>query len=137
MQLQPYIFLEGRCEEALEFYQQAIDAQVTYMLRFNESPDKEQCGDMPGDKIMHSSVRVGDAEFMATDGMCQSPPSFQGFALALSVEDEAKVERYFNALAEGGEVQMPLGKTFWSPKFGMLKDRFGVSWMINLVTEGQ
>lgn len=133
MLIQPYMFFDGRCEEALDFYRRRLNAEVTMLLRYKESPDPPQPGMVPagcGDKIMHSSFRVGDTTVMASDGRCQGQPVFQGFSLALSVADETQADRLFAALADGGQVQMPLGRTFFSPRFGMVADRFGVSWMV-------
>lgn len=135
MQVQPYLFFEGRCEEALDFYRQVLDAQVDMLMRFKESPEAPPPGAVaPGseDKVMHASFRVGDSTLMASDGGCSGSPGFQGITLSLNLADAAEAERRFAALAEGGEVQMPLGATFWSPAFGMLVDRFGVSWMVNV-----
>lgn len=131
-QVQPYLFFEGRCEEALEFYKQAAGAEVTALMRFQDSPEPCEQGGMKVDpsKVMHASFRIGETEILASDGMCQAPAAFQGFSLALSVPDEAQADRLFAGLAEGGQVVMPLGKTFFSPKFGMVTDRFGVGWMI-------
>jgi PhnB protein len=133
MQLQPYLFFDGRCDEAIEFYRHTLGAEVTMLLRFKDSPEPHEDGMIPPgaeDKVMHASLRIGDATVMASDGRCLGKPSFQGFALSLSVANEAEADRLFTALAEGGQVQMPLAKTFFSPRFGMLADRFGVSWMI-------
>lgn len=133
MLIQPYLFFDGRCEEALDFYRRRLNAEVTMLLRYKESPDPPQPGMVPagcGDKIMHSSFRVGDTTVMASDGRCQGQPVFQGFSLALSVADETQADRLFAALADGGQVQMPLGRTFFSPRFAMVADRFGVSWMV-------
>ena len=135
MQVQPYLFFEGRCEEALEFYRQALDAQVDMLMRFRESPEAPPPGAVaPGseDKVMHASFRVGDTTLMASDGGCSGHSGFQGVTLSLNVGEVAEAERHFAALAAGGEVQMPLGATFWSPAFGMVVDRFGVSWMVNV-----
>ncbi len=135
MQIQPYLFFEGRCEEALEFYRQALDAQVEMLMRFKESPEAPPPGAVaPGseDKVMHASFRVGDSTLMASDGGCTGRSGFQGITLSLNLGDIGEAERRFAALAEGGEVQMPLGATFWSPAFGMVIDRFGVSWMVNV-----
>lgn len=135
MQVQPYLFFEGRCEEALDFYRQVLDAQVDMLMRFKESPEAPPPGAVaPGseDKVMHASFRVGDSTLMASDGGCSGSPGFQGITLSLNLADAAEAERRFAALAEGGEVQMPLGATFWSSAFGMLVDRFGVSWMVNV-----
>jgi PhnB protein len=129
-QIQPYLFFDGRCEEALEFYRRAVGAEVSALMRFKESPDPGMT--MPGaaDKVMHASFRVGDSTVMASDGRCQGRPTFEGFALSLTVPTEAEAERLFAALSDGGQVQMPLTRTFFSPRFGMLADRFGVSWMV-------
>jgi PhnB protein len=133
MQVQPYLFFDGRCEEALEFYKSALGAEVEMLLRFKDSPEPPAPGMVPpdsGDKVMHTSLRIGDTTVMASDGRCQGEPSFQGFALALTAADEVEADRLFAALADGGQVQMPLAKTFFSPRFGMVADRFGVSWMV-------
>jgi len=129
-QIQPYLFFDGRCEEALNFYRRALGAEVTMMMRFKESPDPSHTPPGGGEKVMHASVQIGDAMVMASDGECGGKPSFQGFALSLSVATEAEADKRFAALADGGKVQMPLGKTFFSPRFGMVADRFGVSWMV-------
>jgi PhnB protein len=133
MQVQPYLFFDGRCEEALEFYRRALGAEVTMFMRFKDAPEPPPPDKVaPGseNKVMHSSFRVGEAEVMASDGMCHGKPSFQGFSLSLLVSDEAEANRLFAALADGGQVEMPLAKTFFSPRFGMVADRFGVSWMV-------
>jgi PhnB protein len=133
MQLQPYLFFDGRCEEAIEFYRKALGAEVDMLMRYNESPDPPPPGMTPPgweNKVMHASLRIGGAMLMASDGCGEGPPSFQGFSLSLSVPDEATADRLFAALGDGGQVQMPLGRTFFSPRFGMVADRYGVSWMI-------
>jgi PhnB protein len=133
MQVQPYLFFDGRCDEALEFYQSALGAEVTMLMRFKDSPEPPASGMcLPGaeDKVMHASVRIGDANVLASDGRCQGRPSFQGFALSLTAPNEAEAERLFAALGDGGQVQMPISRTFFSPRFGMVADRFGVPWMI-------
>ncbi len=137
MQVQPYLFFDGRCEEAVEFYRNVLGAEVTMLMRFKDSPEPPQPGMVPPgaeDKVMHASFRLGDSTVMASDGRCQGQPSFQGFSLTLSVTSEAEAERLFAALGDGGQVQMPLTKTFFSQRFGMVADRFGVSWMV-LVAE--
>ncbi len=131
--VQPYLFFDGRCEEALEFYRRALGAEVTTLIRFKDSPEPPQPGACPpgsGDKVMHASFKLGEATLMASDGRCQGKPNFEGFSLSLTVPDETQAQRLFAALGEGGQVQMPLTKTFFSPRFGMIADRFGVSWMI-------
>jgi PhnB protein len=133
MHLQPYLFFDGRCEEALEFYKKALGAKIETLMRFKDSPEPPQPGMVPPgseNKVMHASFRVGDTVAMASDGNCRGKPSFQGFSLSISARDEAEAKRLFAALGEGGQVQMPLAKTFFSPRFGMVADRFGVSWMI-------
>ncbi len=133
MHVQPYLFLDGRCEEALDFYKQAIGAQVEMMMRFKEAPagqPGEGCGAPSPDKIMHSSFKVGDTTIMASDGMCGGKPEFKGFSLSITAKDDAEAARYFKALSDGGVVQQPLIKTFFSSSFGMAADKFGVNWMV-------
>jgi len=130
--LEPYLFFDGRCEEAIEFYRKALGAEVTMMMRYKENPEPQAGSCPPGseNKIMHASFRVGGQNVMASDGHCKGKPSFQGFALSLRTASTAEAEKLFKALSDGGQVQMPLAKTFFSPTFGMLADRFGVGWMI-------
>jgi PhnB protein len=133
MQVQPYLFFDGRCEEAVEFYRRALGAEVTMLVRFKDSPEPHEPGMIPpgaGDKVMHLSFRIGETAVLASDGRCEGRPSFQGFSLSLTVPDDAEAERLFASLTDGGQVQMPLTKTFFSSRFGMVADRFGVSWMI-------
>ena len=130
--IQPYLMFGGRCEEALEFYTKTLGAKVEMLMRFSESPDPVPEGMLaPGfeNKVMHSSFQVGESVIMASDG-CDSTSKFDGFSLSITVPDEAEANRVFAALGEGGKVNMPLGKTFWSPCFGMLTDRFGMDWMV-------
>jgi len=133
MRVEPYLFFEGRCDEALEFYRKALGAEVTVLYRYKDSPEPPEPGKCPpgsGDKVMHANVRIGETTLMASDGRCQGRPNFQGFSLSLAVADDVEAERKFAALADGGQVQMPLGPTFFASRFGMVADRFGVSWMI-------
>jgi PhnB protein len=130
MQVQPYLNFDGRCEEALEYYKSALGAEVTALMRCKEAPDPGMIKPGLEDKVLHSSFRVGDSTIMASDGYCRGTPEFRGFSLSLIVSDEADAQRLFASLGDGGEVQMPLAKTFFSPLFGMVADRFGVSWMI-------
>ena len=133
METQPYLFFDGRCEEAIDFYKKALGAEVQMMMRFKDMPPSPGAGPQPmppGDKVMHASLRIGDTGLLASDGQCQGKANFQGFALSLTARDEAEAGRLFGALADGGQVKMPLGKTFFSPSFGMVADRFGVSWMV-------
>jgi PhnB protein len=130
MKVQPYLFFDGRCEEALDFYQKAIGAKVGMVMRWKDCPDKSMSTATNADKVMHAQFDVGDTTVMASDGRNTGHPSFQGFALSIAAPSEADADRLFNALADGGQVQMPLGKTFFSPRFGMVADKFGVGWMI-------
>lgn len=138
MKVETYLFFEGRCEEAFEFYRQTLGAEVTMLMRFKDSPDPQSCPPGAGNenKVMHANLKIGETQVMASDGRCTGQASFQGFALSLAPKDVAEAERQFNALAEGGQVLMPLAETFWTPRFGMVTDRFGVMWMINVVHEG-
>ena len=130
MQIQPYLFFEGRTEEALEFYQSKLGAKVEFMMRYKENPDPKYNPPNAGEKVMHSCFRVGDTQVMASDGNCSGKPSFQGFSLTFNAKDEADAKRRFNALAEGGQVNLPLSETFFAKSFGMVADRFGVNWMV-------
>jgi PhnB protein len=137
--IQPYLFFSGRCEEAIEFYRKALGAEVDVIMRFKDSPEPHPPGMLaPGyeNKVMHSTFRIGSNTIMASDGCGQEAPGFHGFSLSLSVADEADAKRAFDALADGGKVTLPLTKTFWSPCFGMLEDRFGIGWMIGIVPKG-
>lgn len=130
MQVQPYVFFGGRCEEAANYYRRVLGAEITMLMRFKECPDPMP--DMPpgsGEKVMHMSLRIGDTTVLASDG-CSAGANLDGFALSLTAADEAEAQRVFAALADGGQVRMPLGRTFFSPSFGMLTDRFGVAWMV-------
>jgi PhnB protein len=132
--VQPYLFFGGRCEEAIEFYRSALGAEVEMLSRFKESPEPNPAlPDCFDEKVMHCTIRIGETRLMASDGMCEGNPNFEGFSLSLVVPDEATAERVFHALAQDGLVTMPLEKTFWSPKFGMLSDRFGVGWMVSVM----
>ncbi len=131
--IQPYLFFNGRCQEALDFYTKILGAEVQMVMRYNESPEPAQPGRVPPgfeNKIMHASFRVGSTVVMASDGCSAGKPNFEGFSLSLSVPTEEEARRIFNGLADGGKVSMPLAKTFYSPCFGMLEDRFGIGWMI-------
>ena len=131
--VQPYLFFGGRCEEALDFYRQALGAEVEALMRFSDAPEPH-----PGlaagneNKVMHASFRIGETRLMASDGRCGGEPTFEGFSLSITVADEAAAERVFNALSDGGKIEMPLSSTFWTSKFGMLEDKFGVGWMVSV-----
>ncbi|MCA9210021.1 MAG: VOC family protein [Planctomycetales bacterium] len=130
--VRPYLFFGGRCEEALEFYKRALQAKIGMVMRFDESPEPTPPGMLESGfetKIMHSEFQVGEMTVMASDG-CDSRSNFDGFRLALSVPTETDADRVFNALSDGGTVDMPLVKTFWSPRYGMVTDKFGVAWMV-------
>jgi PhnB protein len=135
MQIQPYVFFEGRCQEALDFYRRALGAEVTALMRYKESPDQTMVQAGTEDKVMHASFRVGDTTVFASDGRCSGQPNFQGFALSLTAPNAAEAERLFTALIDGGQTIMPLTATFFSPRFGMTTDRFGVSWMVYVVPQ--
>jgi PhnB protein len=133
MQVQPYLFFDGRCEEAIAFYRAKLGAEVSMLMRFRDSPEPPQPGTVPPgaeDKIMHASLRIGEAVVLVSDGHCGGRPKFEGFSLALTPVAETEAERMFAALAEGGQVTVPLTRTFFSPRFGMVTDRFGVPWMV-------
>jgi PhnB protein len=135
MHIESYLFFNGRCEEAIEFYKRALGAEVVMMMRNKEAPEKPPPGMLPpgsDDKVMHATLRIGTSNLMLSDGRCDGKPVFNGFSLSLDAANEAEAERLFGALADGGTVQMPLAKTFWSPKFGMVADRFGVGWMVSV-----
>jgi PhnB protein len=138
--IQPYLFFNGSCEQAIEFYRKALGAEVETMMRFKESPEPPPPGAVPPgfeNKIMHASFRVGQTIVMASDGCSADKASFQGFSLSLSVPTEEEADRAFNTLADGGQVKMQLTKAFFSPCFGMLEDRFGIGWMISVAAPSQ
>ena len=131
MELQPYLYFGGRCEEAIEFYKKTVGATVERFMRFDESPQPTPEGAIPkdwGQKVMHATLRLGDSILMASDGC--GATKFDGFALSVNVANDAEAKRTFAALSEGGKVCMPLNKTFFASSFGMLTDKFGVSWMV-------
>ena len=129
--VQPYLFFEGRCEEALEFYRKKLGAEVTMMFRFKDSPDPTMaCPGVSPEKVMHASFRIGETTMLASDGRCESKAEFKGFALSITAAKEGEADRLFAGVMDGGTAVMPLSKTFFSPRFGMAIDRFGVCWMI-------
>jgi len=145
MAIQPYLFFEGRCEEAITFYRENLGAQVVMMMRFSENPDAGKaeaasgCGVPSGseNKIMHAAFTIGDSMVMGSDGMCSGNTEFKGVSLSLTADDEQQAEKYFNALSNGGQVQMPMTQTFFAKRFGMVTDKFGVNWMVLGGVEGQ
>jgi PhnB protein len=133
MQVQPYLYFDGRCDEAIEFYKSALGAKVNMLMRFKDCPEpnfSEKCPPETSNKVMHASLRIGDSTVFASDGRCQGKPNFAGISLSLSVANDAEAERVFASLGDGGKVTMPIAKTFFSSQFGMVNDRFGVSWMV-------
>lgn len=135
MPVQPYLFFDGRCEEAIDFYKKALGAKVEMLMRFKEAPEQSSdpngCG--PGgnaDKVMHAAFKIGDSMILASDGHCAGHPEFKGFSLTMPAKNEAEADKLFGALSDGGQVQMPMTKTFFSPRFGMVADKFGVGWMV-------
>ncbi|MCT4715262.1 VOC family metalloprotein YjdN [Enterobacteriaceae bacterium H18W14] len=140
MSVSPYIFFDGTCEEAIAFYQQAIGAQLLFKMTFGEMPNEEESSEdcasgfnWPDDKIMHANVRIGDNEVMMSDGnMCADRVKHTGYALSLATKDLAQGQSWFDNLAAGGDVTMPWGETFWAKGFGMLTDKYGIPWMINV-----
>lgn len=135
MRVEPYLFFEGRCDEAIEFYREAVGAQVLMLMRYGDSPQPTTHG--RADKVMHAMVRIGESTICVSDGMCTGQAAFGGFSLSLMVATPQEADRAFGALAAGGQVQMPLGETFFSPRFGMLSDQFGVRWIIYSEPAGQ
>ncbi len=135
MLVETYLLFDGRCEEAIEFYRKAVGAEIEMLMRFRDSPEPPPPDKVPpdsADKVMHASLRIGATRLMASDGHCGGRPAFAGFSLSITVPTPADADRVFGALAEGGRVDMPLTQTFWSPRFGMLTDRFGVGWMVTV-----
>lgn len=131
MNVQPYLFFDGRCEQALTFYKKALGAEVLMLMRFKDNPEPQ--GGPPNvqpDEIMHARLRIGDTVIFAGDGQCRGTNHFDGFGLSLTVANEAEADRMFNGLLDGGKTIMPLGKTFFSPRFGMVSDKFGITWMV-------
>jgi PhnB protein len=138
--IQPYLFFNGSCEQAVEFYRTALGAEILMTMRFKESPEPPPPGQVPPgfeNKIMHTSFKIGRTTIMASDGCADEKPKFEGFSLAIAVPSEAEADRVFAALSSGGKVRMPLNKTFWSPRFGMVEDRFGIGWMVSVDPSGQ
>lgn len=135
MTVQTYLFFEGSCEAALDFYKRAVGAEVQALMRYKESPEPlspEMIAAGKENKVMHAAFRIGDTVLMASDGRCSGRANFQGFSISLALKAPADAERAFAALGDGGQVEMPLAKTFWAPLFGMVVDRFGVRWMVTI-----
>ena len=130
MNVEPYLFFEGRTEEALQFYEQKLGAKIEALMRYKENPEPKYNPPNSANKVMHALFSIGDTKVMASDGNCTGKPSFQGFALTINAKDAAEAKQRFDALAEGGQVQMPLAETFFAKSFGMVADRFGMGWMV-------
>jgi PhnB protein len=133
MRVEPYLFFDGRCDEAIAFYKSAVGAEVKMLVRFKDSPEPHRPGQLPPgaeNKVMHARLRIGDSVVMVSDGRCTGAAKFDGFGLSITVANQADADRVFNALAADGKVTMPLAKTFFSSRFGMLADKFGVAWMV-------
>ena len=130
MKIQPYLSFEGRCDEAIAFYQKSVGAEVQMLMRWKDAPDKSMATAENAERVMHSSLRIGESTVMMSDGRGSGRPEFKGISLSLIARDPAEAEKMFKALGDGGQVQMPMAKTFFSPAFGMVADKFGVSWMI-------
>ena len=133
MKIQPYLFFNGRCDEAIAFYGKALGAEVTQLIRFKDSKETMESGAVPADfadKVMHANLKVGDQEFMVSDGITKEKQTFKGIALTIGLNDDAEAERTFASLAKGGQVRMPMNTTFFASRFGMLSDQFGVEWMV-------
>ena len=137
MIVQNYLTFDGRCEEAIEFYKRTLGAEVLMLMRFKEAPQDQQCNFSPGteNKVMHACLRIGETQIMASDGRNRGQTEFKGFSLSLQVDTEAQASKAFNALADGGQVTMPLANTFFAKSFGMVDDRFGVHWMVIVPAE--
>ena len=135
MLIQPYLFFEGRTEEAIEFYKKTLGAKVEMSMRFKDAPDQSMISPGSGDKVMHAAIKIGDATMLMSDGRNSGKPNFQGFSLTIYPKDEAEADKLFGALSAGGEVRMPMDKTFFAKRFGMLADKFGVGWMIIVPTQ--
>jgi PhnB protein len=138
MTFTPYLSFNGRCDEAIAFYTRAMGAKVRMLMRFSDSPEPPPPGCLPPgfeNKVMHAELRIGDARLMCTDGPGAPEAGFRNVSIAVEVEDEQQVRRMFDALADGGQVTMPPGRTFWSPCFGMLTDRYGLGWMIGMQSQ--
>ena len=135
MNVETYLFFNGKCEEALTFYQKLLGIEVSMLMKYEESPDQSLCPPNCGDKVMHANFRIGDTAFMASDGDCEGEPQFQGFSLSLNAESEEQGQAIMQGLAEDGEIKMPLAPSFWGGLFGMVTDKYGMSWMVSVLEE--
>jgi PhnB protein len=133
MNVQPYLFFDGRCEEAIEFYKKTLGAKVEMLMRFKEAPDQSMISPGSGEKVMHAAIKIGDSTLFVSDGRNTGKPQFEGFSLTVYAKDEAEADKLFGVLGDGGQVRMPMDKTFFAKRFGVLADKFGVSWMVLVV----
>jgi PhnB protein len=136
MNVQPYLSFEGRAQEAIDFYKSALGAKVDMIMQFKDAPPEMKTSPESKDKIMHSAFRIGDTQIMATDGQCSGKATFSGITLTLNAASNGEAEKLFNALAQGGTVNMPMSETFFAHRFGMVADKFGVGWMVLNPKEG-
>jgi PhnB protein len=130
MQVQPYLFFDGRGDEAADFYRRVLGAEIVMLMRYKDGPDPAMAPPGSADKVMHLALRIGDSMVLGSDGRCTGQANFQGFALSLTAASDAEADRLFAALSDGGQIQMPMAKTFFASRFGMVADRFGVAWMV-------
>ena len=132
MHIQPYLYFDGRCDEAIDFYREALGAEVLMLMRFRDAPAGAECGGAapPPDKVMHACLQIGDSQVLCSDGFATGHPEFKGVSLSLNAADDAQARQLFDALAENGQVQMPLSESFFASSFGMVTDRLGVEWII-------
>ncbi len=132
MNVQPYLYFGGKSEEAIAFYKDAIGAKVEMLMHFKDMPPDQKSMMTPGseNKVMHACIKIGDSPIFVSDGDCGGAPKFEGVTLTLNASDEAEAEKLFGALGKGGQVQMPMEETFFATRFGMVADKFGVSWMV-------
>jgi len=133
MKVETYLFFGGKCEEALTFYQQLMGIEVSMLMKYKESPDQTLCPPHCGDKVMHANFKIGETAFMASDGDCQGTPQFSGFSLSFNVDTEEEGQKLIASLSENGEITLPLAPSFWGGLFGMVKDKYGMSWMISVI----
>lgn len=131
MHFSPYLNFDGHCKEAIEFYAELLGGEIVFMSTFAEAPDDEDISPGLKDKIMHAQLKIGDQVIMASDASPENYAIPQGIHITIGVDTPEEAERIYEALSEGGSVQMPLEETFWAKRFAMFSDRFGIPWMVN------
>jgi PhnB protein len=131
MELSTYLFFNGKCREAFQFYEKTLNGKIELMMTYGESPEKDKCTPGTLDQIMHVRLKLGNYSLMASDAPSEHYQKPQGFSVSYAVDSKAEAERIFKALSDNGKIIMPLEKTFWAEAFGMCVDRFGISWMVN------